>query len=480
MHKKPLPLIALVTLASVACSQTLSDALPTGEPLQLPGTVCGISVVNGSLYCNTKDLTLRVAESHGMLSNIEPERLIARKGVRHILQHPDNNDIYYTRRFLFFKTKLYWQPSGNNGKGKVLRPGSRWMEVEHPAISDDGRYMVFSAKANDGEGGKDLYLTFRTAQGWDLPTNLGKDVNTSGNETAPTIWGDYLLFASDGQAERVGGTDIYAMKISVAQTDANASSRPEITYGKPQPLPYPFNSKLDDRMAIVHEGITYVVREGNEGGMGDLLYAFDCTPDMVTLSGVVVNQQGHPQPRTLVTLNTNDRKSIETLTDRNGRYTANLRKDRLYTISFGKVSFANDRRTVDTKRHDTANLIEKRTLDIELASFDPGQYIELQGLFGDNASIDISAEGRDKLAPIISFLKGNPGVMTQITVYCGLEENREFNSALAERRTKALGEYLRSQIPAARNLNVTNGGSIDVKKTTVKVNDLVAIKLGIF
>ena len=49
MRNKLTALILALFVVCIADGQTLSDALPTGKPLQLPTEVTGITVVDGTI-----------------------------------------------------------------------------------------------------------------------------------------------------------------------------------------------------------------------------------------------------------------------------------------------------------------------------------------------------------------------------------------------------------------------------------------------
>jgi len=75
-------------------------------------------------------------------------------------------------------------------------------------IAPDERFFIFSAFIPGNFGGGDLYISFRKCNGlWTKAKNLGKNINSKGNEFTPVITSDgkYLFFASD----RSGNDEIY-------------------------------------------------------------------------------------------------------------------------------------------------------------------------------------------------------------------------------------------------------------------------------
>lgn len=94
------------------------------------------------------------------------------------------------------------------------------LDIVNPFIeNNDGDYflaqnrktLVFSVERFDAYGGKDLYVSFQTENGkWTEPLNLGNDINTAGNESAPFLAADdeTLYFSSNGYSG-FGGADIF-------------------------------------------------------------------------------------------------------------------------------------------------------------------------------------------------------------------------------------------------------------------------------
>jgi len=104
-----------------------------------------------------------------------------------------------------------------------------------PLFSADGRWLYFFSNRSGGVGGDDLYRAAVKSDGsFGTPENLGRGVNTRGDEWAPTPNrdGSRLLFASDGHGG-AGRHDLF-----VARWDGKA-------FVDPTPLPG-INTKADE------------------------------------------------------------------------------------------------------------------------------------------------------------------------------------------------------------------------------------------
>ncbi|TAE38256.1 MAG: flagellar motor protein MotB [Runella slithyformis] len=79
-----------------------------------------------------------------------------------------------------------------------------------PAFSRDGRTLYFSSNRPGGVGGIDIYRTNMDASGrFSKPVNMGKDINTPGDEMFPYVAPDAkLYFSSDGHPG-LGKLDVF-------------------------------------------------------------------------------------------------------------------------------------------------------------------------------------------------------------------------------------------------------------------------------
>jgi len=133
----------------------------------------------------------------------------------------------------------------------------------YPAISPDGKTMIFSSDMPGGFGGMDFYQSELDSNGrWRAPMNLGPTINTEGNETYPFFQNDSTLyFSSDGHLG-FGGIDIYKCKIDFKENEF------EIT--DIETLGSPINTNADDFGIFLDEsgkhGYFTSDRDGGKGG----------------------------------------------------------------------------------------------------------------------------------------------------------------------------------------------------------------------
>ncbi|MFK7984148.1 MAG: OmpA family protein [Saprospiraceae bacterium] len=127
----------------------------------------------------------------------------------------------------------------------------------HPTLSVDGNTLYFASNRIGGFGGMDLYKSTRTGSYWSAPENLGKAVNTAGNEIFPFIdQAGMLYFASNG-LPGVGGLDIYQAHLSNGD------------WTQPENLGEPINSSKDDfGYSKLDSGEAGYFTSNRSGGLG--------------------------------------------------------------------------------------------------------------------------------------------------------------------------------------------------------------------
>jgi len=149
----------------------------------------------------------------------------------------------------------------------------RWLEAEnlgpvinsagdewYPIFASDGSFMIFVASGRGGYGSGDFYISRFVDGEWQMPENMGTNINTGGMDSAPFLTADdrTLYFTSNRSA---GGSnfDIWSCPLNNGVP------------GPPTRLPSPINTgALDCCPVLSPDGNTMFVCSDRSGGFGDL------------------------------------------------------------------------------------------------------------------------------------------------------------------------------------------------------------------
>ncbi|MBL7932257.1 MAG: OmpA family protein [Bacteroidia bacterium] len=83
----------------------------------------------------------------------------------------------------------------------------------HACLSSDGKTLLFTSESEKGDGGSDIYMSTKKADGsWSDPVLLPPAINTKYNEDAPFLATDNTLYFSSNGLPGYGGYDVYRCK----------------------------------------------------------------------------------------------------------------------------------------------------------------------------------------------------------------------------------------------------------------------------
>jgi outer membrane protein OmpA-like peptidoglycan-associated protein len=130
-----------------------------------------------------------------------------------------------------YRADSIWSVAQSFG-GTINSPGYEGM----PCLSSDNRELYFVSDRPGGYGGLDIWSSRFEHGLWQAPRNLGPEINSAGNETAPFIYADNatMYFASDGKPG-IGGSDFF---ISRRVNDT--------TWTEAAQIGLPFNTPFDE------------------------------------------------------------------------------------------------------------------------------------------------------------------------------------------------------------------------------------------
>jgi hypothetical protein len=156
--------------------------------------------------------------------------------------NPSFDTIFYTKLASNGREKIYMAKYASGNKPEVGITGELIpldfctgnYTYSHPTLSANGRAMIFASDREGTLGGMDLFITRRIQDTWSFPENLGKTINSIGNEFFPFLDTDNNLFFSSDGLKGNGGYDIFRSKF-------NGKS-----WGIPVNLPNGINSGKDE------------------------------------------------------------------------------------------------------------------------------------------------------------------------------------------------------------------------------------------
>ena len=145
-----------------------------------------------------------------------------------------------TKHSDLFVSKLNKRGSWNSPKAMNKGVNSLFFDAAM-SITKDGQDAYFISERNGGEGKADIWWTQKIGKNWSKPVNLGKTINTSGNETTVSVSpdGKYLFFSSTGH-KGMGGYDVYVSK------NVNGGWQAPVNLG------FPINSVSDETHFVYH------------------------------------------------------------------------------------------------------------------------------------------------------------------------------------------------------------------------------------
>ncbi len=134
-------------------------------------------------------------------------------------------------------------------------------------LSADGKTIYFTSKRGQGIGEFDILFTEFRGGKWSPARNLGKPVNTIGNDAAPSISpdGQFLYFMRCKTMNRyeASGCEIWVSK-----------RRNKDFWETPTKMPYPINQGNDQFPKIFPDNQTMIFSSSRSGGKGKLDFYF--------------------------------------------------------------------------------------------------------------------------------------------------------------------------------------------------------------
>lgn len=317
--------------------------------------------------------------------------------------------------------------------------------VGQPALNPEGNKLYFVSDMPGSLGGTDIFVVEINKDGsFSQPKNLGPTINTSGREMFPYVTEEKLYFASDGHLG-LGGLDVFESELG------------KNGFGLPNNLGKPLNSNRDDFAYIVNEASQRGYFSSNrEGGKGDDdIYSFqrmEETCEQMVKGNVIRKANTQPMVNVNVELLTSDGVSLgRTVTDPYGafNFSGMLDCEANYSIKISKEGFLTNEKTFNTSTEkDFVNNVPleiTKELNKLIVSENGILKIKIDNIYFDVNKADIRPDAAQELNKIVEVMKEYPKMVIKIEAHTDSRGSDRYNETLSDKRAKATGSYIVSQ-----------------------------------
>ncbi|WP_238354477.1 OmpA family protein [Fulvivirga marina] len=337
-----------------------------------------------------------------------------------------------------------------------------------PTFSRDGKTLYFASNRPGGYGGTDIYSAKRNSRGrFYKVTNLGSEINTTGNEMFPYISDDgFMYFSSDGHAG-FGGLDLLVAK--------RRNGRIEI-----ENLGEPMNTNADDFGMYLFKADRGFFTSNRVGGEGDDdIYTFvNEDPDLKIvnyyLQGVTMTRDDNDKhiilPRVEVKLLDHQGEVLdETVTEDDGKFLFRVYEHERYNL-VGEKKGGKDRYLITRAQFTTVGKsVDRDTLkqlvtDVKydtllvLEKIEKNKIFVLENIYYDLDKSDIREDAASELDKLVTILEDNPELKIELSSHTDDRADDSYNMKLSQRRAKSAVDYIISQGISANRLTAKGYG----------------------
>jgi outer membrane protein OmpA-like peptidoglycan-associated protein/tetratricopeptide (TPR) repeat protein len=355
---------------------------------------------------------------------------------------------------------IYMDDGGDGNLYYSIRKDTTWSKVKsfgkpintiywesHGFITPDNGKLYFSSNRPGGFGELDIWVAERKDDGsWNTPVNCGEVINTAFNEDTPFFDPEHsaLIFSSVGHIS-MGGYDVFR---SVYRNGG---------WTNPVGLPFAFNTTKENTFFILNNNkpgfITSIYDDKTAVRNIYSLVAIDPADEITTTEGSVTLKDGlsvdiHKASVRLVdTKNNTPVKNIPLNEDATFKFELKPGDYQLITAHPGYKT-------------DTINLSLPLYFLSHYMAINPaltpekvatGNFLEIKNILFAFDSFELDETAKEGLEQVKSILISNPDFKIEVAGYTDAKGSHEYNFKLADKRARAVIQYLvSSAIPSSR------------------------------
>ncbi|WP_423130109.1 OmpA family protein [Gaoshiqia sp. Z1-71] len=300
----------------------------------------------------------------------------------------------------------------------------------HPALSPDGSILYFVSDRPGGFGGKDIWMAQKEGGNFSKPVNLGRTINSPGNEVFPTVDKNGVLYFSSDYHTGMGGLDIFK-----AQKDENGEWQIEN-------MKAPVNSSGDDfGMAFESsDEIRGLFASNRKGSRSDDIYSFYLPPTVFRMAGEIYDKEtGQRMDGVRLRVIGTDGTNLRMRAD-NGKFQLKLNPETEYVFAAFKEGYLNDK-----TRASTVGLEDSKDFRVDLYLTPTDAPIRVDNINYAFGSWELLPESLHALDTLVQLLELNPTIVIELMAHTDHVGSEQFNFDLSQKRAQSVVNYLIEQ-----------------------------------
>ncbi len=377
---------------------------------------------------------------------------------------PDGKTLYFTRCSSdpdYPRNAEIWQSARSDANwSKPIKceiSKDTLSSFAHPAVSPDGEWLYFVSDMPGGIGGYDIWRVRLSDSKFGGVENLGRPINSVGDEMFPTFRSNgELYFSSDGHPG-MGGLDIFCAVLDTASNKWTVEN-----------LKYPVNSSADD-FGMTFEGVHnrgFFSSSRNDGKGWDHIYSFEKPEITQTVIGWVYEKDGYELPEAQVYMVGNDGTNEKLSVKGDGSFSKEIKPDVDYVFLAICKGHLNIRNHIKVEQSHESH---EYTLQFPLPPMTIPVLID--NIFYEFNKATLTKESTESLDRLIALLNENPNITIELSSHCDYRGNDEYNQNLSQRRAESVVDYLIEHGIADDRLTAVGFGEGKPKIVTKKIHE---------
>lgn len=446
--KRRLTILTLLLLMGTALQAQGNRSLVVKEltSLHLPASADGIAFCDGKLHVRSADMLfmVRIADDEAVGLDIDTVMLAVDDEVEYMVRNAVTGTLYFTKKDGKGISRLYeyYEKKPGTFSSRRIQPQRFSYAIEHPVFALGDSVMVFASDCPLGMGGKDLWYSVRREGEWQYPQNLGFRINSEGDEESPTMYGDYLIFSSDGHAGSRGGKDLYATRLFSAELYDESIGQLPLGRDEVYSMAEPFCSRYDDVDLTFNADGSMGWWRTIDADSNIHLFSYRGRLDGVKVVGTISGADGGRLLDARVTVSQAGRPDYVVNAMSDGAYELFLQPGEDYELTFTASNYFAVTRHVTGVRMQEGSLYAVDYMPIILSTLSIDSMYAFNDFFNAAASSELSVQGRKRMSAVARFLADNPHLHVLVNSAYAASNDATFCDLLNRARILSLVDFL--------------------------------------